>query len=99
MRHYLTMFVRTGDGGWRAIFPDFPDCEAAGESLDATTLSAFMTLTQHVHDRGAPLPRPSSLSDVRKRTDWIAGQGIDLEKAIVSLTPLNGFDEREGPVR
>jgi predicted RNase H-like HicB family nuclease len=95
MRHYITMFVKTDAGGWRAMFPDFPECEAAGESLDAATVSALLALTQHAHDRGLPLPPPSSLSEVQQDADSIAGRGIALERAIVSLVPLNGFDGPE----
>lgn len=93
MRHYITLFVKADTGGWRALFPDFPQCDAAGESLDATAVSAHLALTQHVHDRGLPLPRSSSLSEVQQDTDWITGRGIALERAIISLVPLNGFDD------
>ena len=86
MRHYITVFTKTDAGGWRAVFPDFPDCEATGESLDATTVSAVLALAQHAHDRGLPLPHPSNLSDVQRGMDWIAG-------TIVSVVPLNGFDD------
>jgi predicted RNase H-like HicB family nuclease len=96
MRHYIAMFAKTGTGQWRAVFPDFPDCEAAGQSLDATTVNAFMALTQHAHSRGLPLPVPRSLAEVRRDTDWIAAHGIALEAAIVSLIPLNGFDNQDG---
>jgi predicted RNase H-like HicB family nuclease len=95
MRHYITMFMKTGSGAWRAVFPDFPDCEAVGQSLDATTVSAFLALTQHVYDRGLPLPRPSNLSEVERDADWIAEHGIALESAIVSLVPLSGFDDQK----
>jgi hypothetical protein len=71
--------------------------KAAGESLDATTVNAFMALTQHAHDRGLPLPVPRSLSEVRGNAAWIMGRGIALEKTIVSLIPLNGFDGQKGP--
>lgn len=93
MRHYITVFAKTETGQWRAVFPDFPGCEAAGESLDATTISALMALTQHAHDRGLPLPWPKSLSEVQGDAAWMAGHGIALGKAILSLTPLNGFDD------
>ncbi len=94
MRHYITVFAKTETGQWRAVFPDFPGCEAAGESLDATTISALMTLTQHAHDRGLPLPRPKNLSQVRGDVEWMAGSGIAFEKAILSLIPLSGFEDQ-----
>jgi predicted RNase H-like HicB family nuclease len=93
MHHYITVFAKTDAGHWLALFPDFPDCEAGGESLDATTVSAIMTLTQHAHNRGLPLPRPKSLSEVQGDAEWMAGRGIAFEKAILSLTPLSGFQE------
>ena len=96
MRHYIAMFAKTGTGQWRAVFPDFPDCEAAGQSLDATTVNAFMALTQHAHNRGLPLPVPRSLAEVRRDAGWIAEQGIALETVIVSLIPLKGVDDQHG---
>lgn len=95
MHHYITVFAKTDAGQWRAVFPDFPDCEATGDSLDATTISALMTLTQYAHGRGLPLPRPKSLSEVQGDAAWMAVCGIALEKAILSLTPLSGFEEQE----
>ncbi len=97
MHHYITLFARSETGRWRAVFPDFPACEADGESLDATTISALMVLTQHAHDLGLPLPRPKNLSEIRGDVAWMAGRGIALEKAILSLIPLNGFEDGDTP--
>jgi hypothetical protein len=54
-----------------------------------------MTLNQHAHDRGLPLPRPKSLSEVQGDAEWMAVCGIALEKAILSLIPLSDFDDQE----
>ena len=62
MAHYISVLMPLSAGGWRALFPDIPDCEVEGESLDSTMLRAAGALSECVHTRytdGPPSPRES----------------------------------------
>ena len=45
MAHYISVLMPLRAGGWRALFPDIPDCEVEGDSLDATMLRARLPNT------------------------------------------------------
>ena len=52
MKHYVSVLVPLTFGRWHAFFPDLPDCEADGSSLDLTVMHAARAL--------APLRSPTS---------------------------------------
>jgi len=44
MAHYIGVFLPLESGGWRALVPDVPDCEAEAASLDIAVLHVFTAL-------------------------------------------------------
>jgi predicted RNase H-like HicB family nuclease len=78
-------------GGWRAMFPDVPECEVEGDSLDATVLLAAGALTECIENRygdGPPLPR--ELIEIKADYQWVTAHAIDWTKAVVTMVPLRG---------
>ena len=89
--HYISVLMPLSAGGWRALFPDIPDCEVEGESLDATMLRAAGALSECVHSRytdGPPSPR--ELIEIKADDQWVATHEIDWAKAVVTMVPLRG---------
>ena len=89
MAHYISVLVPLRAGGWRALFPDIPDCEVEGESLDATMLRAAGALTECVQSRYSDSPpSPRELIEIKADDRWAASHEIDWTKAVVTMVPL-----------
>ncbi|MEZ5833706.1 MAG: hypothetical protein R3D05_21250 [Dongiaceae bacterium] len=91
MAHYISVLMPLSAGGWRALFPDVPDCEVEGENLDVTVLRAAGALSECIQNRyrsGAPSPR--ELNEIRADDLWVAAHAIDWTKAVVTMVPLRG---------
>lgn len=89
MAHYISVLMPRNAGGWRALFPDIPDCEVEGDSLDATVLRAAGALTEYVEHRysdGPPSPR--ELNEIKADDHWASAHEIDWSKAVVTMVPL-----------
>lgn len=91
MAHYISVLIPLSEGGWRALFPDIPDCEVEGDSLDATVLRAAGALTECVQSRyGDGPPSPRELIEIKADDQWVSSHAIDWTKAVVTLVPLRG---------
>ena len=86
--HYIVIFVPTGDGKWRALFPDVPECEAHGFTINDATFAAANELTRCIQATGAEAPRPRNLSEIECDEDWLLRNCIDFSKAVVTMVPL-----------
>ncbi len=86
MSHYIALMHQAGDT-YGVLFPDFPGCISAGDSVDDALKQAAEALAFHVaglKDDGAPIPPPRTLEAIRAADeDW-----IDWEGAVVALVPL-----------
>lgn len=89
MAHYISVLMPRSAGGWRALFPDIPDCEVEGDSLDATVLRAAGALTECVHSRyGGGAPSPRELIEIKADNQWASSHAVDWTKAVVTMVPL-----------
>ena len=89
MAHYISVLMPLNAGGWRAMFPDIPDCEAEGDSLDAAVLRAAGALTECVQSRyGDGPPSPRQLNEIKADESWVATHDVDWTKAVVTMVPL-----------
>lgn len=89
MAHYISVLMPLGAGGWRAMFPDIPDCEVEGDSLDATMLRAAGALSECVHSRyGDGPPSPRELMEIKADDQWVSTHAVDWAKAVVTMVPL-----------
>ena len=89
MAHYISVLMPLSAGGWRAMFPDIPECEVEGDSLDATMLRAAGALSECVHSRyGDGPPSPRELMEIKADDQWVSTHAIDWAKAVVTMVPL-----------
>jgi predicted RNase H-like HicB family nuclease len=89
--HYIGVLMPLNAGGWRALFPDIPDCEVEADSLDATMLRAAGALSECVHSRyGDGPPSPRELDEIKADDHWAENHAIDWTKAVVTMVPLRG---------
>jgi predicted RNase H-like HicB family nuclease len=91
--HYISIVIPLSAGGWRALFPDVPDCEVEGDSLDIAVLRAAGALSARIDllcsgGRSVPTPRP--LSEIKADDGWAAAHHVDWTKAVVTMVPLRG---------
>jgi hypothetical protein len=86
--HYVGVFIPLESGGWRALFPDVPECSVERENLDLTVLSAATELGKA--RKSASMPAPRSLTEIKLDHGWAASSGIDWSKAVVTMIPLRG---------
>ena len=93
MAHYVGVFVPLVAGGWRGLFPDVPDCEADGASLDLAVSHAASALTQHVATlnggRAEELPPPRDLTAIKDDAGWASVHAIDWSTAVVTMIRLS----------
>jgi hypothetical protein len=90
MRHYIAIVMPTGLGEWHVLFPDVPECEARGASLENAKFIAARELTRRIQANGAKAPYPRDLSAIERDHDWLARNGVDLATAVVTMIPLGG---------
>jgi hypothetical protein len=92
MNYYPAIFVESNLGDWRVLFPDVPDCEAVGYTLEDAKFAAATTLAQRASHKGAAMPAPRDLSEIAADTDWLARHNVEIAKAVVSMIPLQLSD-------
>jgi len=90
MTHYIAIMVPTDAGEWRAIFPDFPGCEARGYTVEDAKYTALTRLRQRLESELAIPPQPTDLAAIAKDREWISRNDIDISKAVIAIIPLDG---------
>lgn len=98
MRHYAGVFVPLEPGGWRALFPDFPECIAEGPNLEITIFRATDSLLQHAQSPGSGIGSlPTSRTATAGRLDetWATTHGFSLRTAVIAMIPLPCDDDQQ----
>lgn len=70
--HYAAIVDKDPDSDFSVLFPDFPGCVSAGDTLDESILNAHEALSGHVAYMladGDLLPEPTPLQDILKEHD------------------------------
>jgi predicted RNase H-like HicB family nuclease len=92
-KYYIAVCVPSASGGWRAVFPDAPDCDADGSTLDRAVLHAANALAGYAaHLNGTAvqvLQGPRDLTTIRADQNWGAAHKIDWSAAIITMIPLH----------
>ncbi len=91
--HYIGVLIPLSAGGWRALFPDIPDCQVEADSLDATVFRAAGALSDCVESRysdGKDPPHPRALDEIKSDNRWAVAHEVDWAKAVVTMVPLRG---------
>lgn len=91
MKYYIAVCLPLAAGGWRAFFPDIPDCEVAAPSLDRAVFRAANALADHtVSLNGSAvdiLPLPRDLSAIKADKEWSAAHAVNWSSAVITLVP------------
>lgn len=89
MKYYAAIFLESSLGDWRVLFPDLPDCEAVGYTLEDAEYAAATALAQCASQKGAALASPRDLAEIAADTDWLARHDVVIAKAVVAMVPLS----------
>lgn len=72
MRYYPAVLERAVSGGYGVVFPDFPGCVSAGDTIQAALTNAGEALAFHIEgmtEDGDIVPEPSELD--APLPDWL----------------------------
>jgi predicted RNase H-like HicB family nuclease len=88
MPHYVAIVEDAGpDTAVGIWFPDLPGCFSAGDDVDGALRNAEEALALYAEseqEEGRPLPRPRTLSELRK----VPEAAEDIRNFMVALIPL-----------
>ena len=87
MIHHIASLIPSAIGEWRVLFPDVPGCEARGSTFDDAKVAAEMTLP-HCLKSGLPISGPRDLSEIKRDTQWLESNGVDLSMAVITMIPI-----------
>lgn len=90
MAHYVGVFMPLAAGGWKAVFPDVPQCQVEAASLDLTVFRAAAALADVNQRNGRPLAPPRDLAEIRLDDIWASASGVDWSQSIVTMIPVRG---------
>ena len=71
-RYYPAIVDKDPDSDFSVLFPDFPGCVSAGDSVDEALRSAEEALSGHIGlmlDDGDEIPEPTPLEKVARESD------------------------------
>lgn len=87
MKRYIALIHKSPGSIFGAMFPDFPGCVSAGETMEKAAAEAREALAFHAETMqrdGDALPAPRTLDEIRAAgDDWIEWEG-----AVAALIPL-----------
>jgi predicted RNase H-like HicB family nuclease len=92
MRYYAAFFVPSHLEEWHVLFPDLPECEAYGFTLQDAGYAAASALARCAEEKGALLPQPRSIAQIAEDRDWLAQSGVQFEKTITTIIPIANLD-------
>ncbi|WP_119305201.1 type II toxin-antitoxin system HicB family antitoxin [Dongia deserti] len=88
MNYYIAIFAQSIVGEWRVFFPDFPECEARGFTVQDATFVAESALMRCAQETGT-LPKPRDISEIKRDAEWLSRHQIDFAgPVVVRMIPL-----------
>jgi predicted RNase H-like HicB family nuclease len=88
MAHYIGVFLPLESGGWRALVPDVPDCEAEAASLDIAVLHIATALAHAAVGLNGAIRPARDLAAIKADGDWVTAHGINWSLAIITMIPV-----------
>ena len=64
MAHYVGVLMPLEPGGWKAVFPDAPQCQVEATSLDLTVFRAAAALADLNQRSDGTLAPPRDLAEI-----------------------------------
>jgi predicted RNase H-like HicB family nuclease len=86
--HYIALLVPSSVGEWRVLFPDVPECQAHGYTVDDATFAATTALSRCLAENGHLPPLPRDLAEIERDEEWLSRNNVDLHEAIVTMVSL-----------
>jgi hypothetical protein len=86
--HYVAILQPLDIGEWRVLFPDAPECETYGFTVQDATFAAETALARCAEEKGSHFPKPRSLRQIECDSEWLSRNSVDLNKTMVTLVPL-----------
>ncbi len=86
--HYIALLVPSSVGEWRVVFPDVPECQAHGYTVDDATFAATTALSRCLAENGQLPPLPRDLAEIERDEEWLSRNNVDLHEAIVTMVSL-----------
>lgn len=86
--HYVALIIPSSVGEWRVVFPDMPECEAHGYTVDDATFAATTALSRCLAENGHLPPLPRDLAEIERDEEWLSRNNVDLRAAIVTMISL-----------
>ncbi len=90
MAHYVGVLMPLEAGGWKAVFPDVPQCQVEAASLDLTVFHAAAALADLNQRSDRPLAPPRDLAEIRLDDMWASACGVDWSRSVVAMIPVRG---------
>jgi predicted RNase H-like HicB family nuclease len=90
MKQYIA-FIELDPKSYGVVFPDFPGCISAGDNFEDAVRMAHEALAGHtefMQESGYPLPKPSSLTEIKKNwREWKDWKNTEYAVSFISLFP------------
>jgi len=86
--HYIALLIPSSVGEWRVLFPDVPECQAHGYTVDDATFAATTALSRCLAENGHLPPLPRDLAEIERDEEWLSRNNVDLHEAIVTMVSL-----------
>ncbi|HJR22497.1 MAG TPA: type II toxin-antitoxin system HicB family antitoxin [Dongiaceae bacterium] len=86
--HYIALLIPSSVGEWRVVFPDVPECQAHGYTVDDATFAATTALSRCLAENGHLPPLPRDLTEIERDEEWLSRNNVDLRVAIVTMISL-----------
>jgi predicted RNase H-like HicB family nuclease len=88
MSHYIALLIPSSVGEWHVVFPDVPECQAHGYTVDDATFAATTALSRCLAENTVSFPPPRDLAEIERDGEWLSRNKIDLHEAIVTMIAL-----------
>jgi predicted RNase H-like HicB family nuclease len=89
MAHYIGVFLPLESGGWRALVPDVPDCEAEAASLDIAVLHIATALAHAAVGLNGAIRPARDLAAIKADGGWMMAHGVDWSIAVITMIPVH----------
>ena len=86
--YYIALLIPSSVGEWRVLFPDVPECQAHGYTVDDATFAATTALSRCLAENGHLPPLPRDLAEIERDAEWLSRNNVDLHEAIVTMVSL-----------
>jgi predicted RNase H-like HicB family nuclease len=86
--HYIALLIPSSVGEWRVLFPDVPECQAHGYTVDDATFAATTALSRCLAENGHLSSLPRDLAEIERDEEWLSRNNVDLHEAIVTMVSL-----------